>query len=384
MIFVLRILLKTRWLGLQTADKTVSLNMAPFRLLLLPFCLAYGFIVWIRNKLFDWGLIRSVSYPVPLISVGNISTGGTGKTPHVEYLVEHLQKDFRVAVLSRGYKRKTRGFVLARPDNLAIDIGDEPLQISRKFPDIIVAVHERRRKGIRQILKLHPEVNLIILDDGFQHRFVKPGLNLVLTEYYKPFFKNFLLPCGSLREHKKSINRAHALIVTKTPQVFSPLDRGYFMKKLEKFKTEKVFFSRIHYEDWEPLTPDTPKECGSAKTILLYSGIATTSALEEYLKRNCEELIVKRFPDHHQFTVRDLQELRKTFNDTFSRSKAIVVTEKDAMRLNCAGLLKELKGLPIYYIPIKVRFQNHDQEEFAKLVRAYLSAHQFFSTPPKK
>ncbi|MEE4176139.1 MAG: tetraacyldisaccharide 4'-kinase [Bacteroides sp.] len=358
--------------------------MSPFRLLLLPFCLAYGFIAWIRNKLFDLGVIRSVSYDVPLISFGNISTGGTGKTPHVEYLVEFLRHDFRVAVLSRGYKRKTRGFLIAQPDHKASQVGDEPLQICRKFPDIVVAVHERRRKGIKKILEQYPDVNLIILDDGFQHRFVKPGLNLVLTEYYKPFFHNFLLPCGNLREPKKGIKRAHALIVSKTPIVFSPLDRNYFLRKLEKYKLENVFFSTIHYESWQPLVPETPNPCKSYKTIFLYSGIANTSALEEHLKRDCQELIVKRFPDHYQFSPRDLQNLRKTFKDTFSKSKAIVVTEKDAMRLQEAGLMKELQGLPVYFIPIRVRFQNHDHEDFQKLVKAYLSAQKIFSPSTKK
>lgn len=358
--------------------------MSPFRLLLLPVCLAYGFIVWVRNKLFDWGLIRSVSYDVPVISVGNISTGGTGKTPHVEYLAENLRHEYNVAVLSRGYKRKTKGFLIARPDHQASEVGDEPLQICRKFPGIVVAVHERRRKGIKMILQQHPEINLIILDDAFQHRFVKPGLNLVLTEYYKPFFHNFLLPCGNLREPQKGIKRAHALIVTKTPPVFSPLDRGYFLKKLEKFKLNHIFFSTIQYEAWVPLAPETPGACETYKTIFLYSGIANTSALEEQLKRNCQELIIKRFPDHHQFSSRDLQELRKTFKDTFSKSKAIVVTEKDAVRLQETGLMRELRGLPVYYIPIRVRFQNHDREDFHKLLRAYLSAHKIFSIGPKK
>ena len=353
--------------------------MSPLRLLLFPLCLIYGLAVWIRNKLFDWGLLRSVRYKVPIISVGNISAGGTGKTPHVEYLAELLRNDYRVAVLSRGYKRKTRGFLIARPNHKASDVGDEPLQICRKFPDIVVAVHERRRKGIQQILQHHPEINLILLDDGFQHRYVKPGLNLVLTEYYKPFFHNLLLPCGSLREPKKAIKRAHALIVTKTPAVFSPLDRGYFLKKLEKFQLDQVFFSRIHYESWVPLTPETPEPCSSYKTIFLYSGIANTSALEEHLKRNCQELIVKRFPDHYQFSPADLQNLRKIYKDTFSKSKAIIITEKDAMRLEGTSLLRELKGLPVYYIPIKVRFQNHDQEDFEKIVRGYLSAHQVFN-----
>lgn len=352
--------------------------MSPFGLLLLPFCLIYGFITWIRNKLFDWGLLHSKSYSIPVISLGNLSTGGTGKTPHVEYLVRYLRDNYNIAVLSRGYKRKTRGFLIARPSNSALEIGDEPLQICKKFPDIIVAVHERRRKGIKKIMEMHPEVNLIILDDAYQHRFVKPGLNLLLTEYYKPFFNNFILPCGNLREAKIGAKRAHALIVSKTPPVFSPLDRSYFLKKLEKYKLEKVFFSTVEYGPWVPLFPDCQKEPKGYKTIFLYSGIANTSAIEEHLKRNCQDLIVRKFPDHYQFSANDLDKLRQEYKDTYGGSKAIVVTEKDAMRLRQKELQNKLKGLPVFYIPIKVVFHNGDQEGFEKLVDGFLAAYKLF------
>lgn len=352
--------------------------MSPFRLLLLPLCLIYGSITWIRNKFFDWGLLPSKSYSIPVISLGNLSTGGTGKTPHVEYLVNYLRDKYNIAVLSRGYKRKTKGFLIAGPNNSALDIGDEPLQICRKFPDIIVAVHERRRKGIKIIMKTHPEVNLIILDDAYQHRFVKPGLNLLLTEYYKPFFNNFILPCGNLRESKKGSKRAHALIVSKTPPVFSPLDRSYFQKKLEKYKLEKVFFSTVEYGSWIPLSPGCQKEPKGYKTIFLYSGIANTSAIEEHLKRNCQDLIVRKFPDHYQFSASDLDKLRREYKDTYGGSKAIVVTEKDAMRLQQKELQNKLKGLPVFYIPIKVVFHNGDQEGFEKLVDGFLAAYKLF------
>ncbi len=352
--------------------------MSPFRLLLLPFCLIYGFITWIRNKLFDWRLLPSKSFSIPVISLGNLSTGGTGKTPHVEYLVNYLRENYNMAVLSRGYKRKTRGFLIAGPNHTANEIGDEPLQICRKFPDIIVAVHERRRKGIEKIMEMHPEVNLIILDDAFQHRFVKPGLNLLLTEYYKPFFNNFILPCGNLRELKKGARRAHALIVSKTPRVFSPLDRKYFLEKLNKYQLEKVFFSTVEYGPWVPLLPECKKNTTGYKTIFLFSGIANTSSIEEHLKRNCQELIVKKFPDHYQFSARDLEKLRQEFKDTFGRDKAIVVTEKDAMRLQQKVLLDKLKGLPVFFIPIKVVFHNGDQEKFEKLVDGFLAAYSLF------
>jgi tetraacyldisaccharide 4'-kinase len=354
--------------------------MSPFRLLLFPFCLLYGLVTWVRNKLFDWGILPSRNFSVPVISLGNLSTGGTGKTPHVEYLVNFLKKNYKVAVISRGYKRKTRGFMIVTPIKSASEVGDEPLQICRRHPDIVVAVHERRRKGIERILQMHPEISLIILDDAFQHRYVKPGLNLLLTEYYKPFFNNYILPCGNLREPKSNVKRAHALIVSKTPAVFSPLDRKYFLKKLEKYKLEHVFFSTIEYGKWVPLTADCHSEKPNLKTIFLYSGIANTSAIEEHLKRNCQELIVKRFPDHYQFSIKDLKVLRKEFRDTFGSSKAIVITEKDAMRLKEPELLRELKGLPVYYIPIKVVFHNQDKQGFEKLILGFLRANNLFGS----
>lgn len=352
--------------------------MSPFRLLLLPFCLLYGLGTWVRNKLFDWGILPSRNFSVPVISLGNLSTGGTGKTPHVEYLVNFLKENYKVAVLSRGYKRKTRGFLFVSPPHRASEVGDEPLQICRKYPEIVVAVHERRRKGIERILQMHPEINLIILDDAFQHRYVKPGLNLLLTEYYKPFFNNYIMPCGNLREPKSGVKRAHALIVSKTPTVFSPLDRKYFLNNLEKYKLDHVFFSTIEYGDWIPLVSDCIARKENFKTIFLYSGIANTSAIEEHLKRNCQDLIVKRFPDHYQFSLKDLKVLRKEFRDTFGSSKAIVVTEKDAMRLKEPELLRELKGLPVYYIPIKVVFHNQDKRGFENLIKGFLSANNLF------
>lgn len=351
------------------------MSNSPFRLLLSPFCLIYGFVTLVRNKLFDWGLLPSARFDIPVIGLGNLSSGGTGKTPHTEYLVNLLESHYKIAVLSRGYKRKTRGFLVVNSEHNATEAGDEPLQICRKFPEIIVAVHEKRRKGIKEILKRFPDVNLILLDDAFQHRYVKPGLNILLTEYYRPFFDNHLLPCGDLREAKSGVKRAHAIIVTKTPQVFSPLDRKYFLSKLSKHGANKnIFFSKIEYGQWIPLNTHCKTSESSFKKIVLFTGIAHTTSFEEYLKRHCEELIINRFADHYQFTVADLKNLKKQFKDVFGRSKVIVITEKDAMRLQSKMLLDELKGFPVFYVPIKIVFQNGDQMKFEKLVRGYLSS----------
>ncbi len=349
--------------------------MGILRLLLFPFCLVYGFITWVRNKLFDWGILPSKSFNIPIIGLGNLSTGGTGKTPHVEYLVQLLKDQYRIAVLSRGYKRKTRGYLEAAKNATARDIGDEPLQIARKFPDALVVVCENRRKGIKRILKEHPEINLIILDDAFQNRYVKPGLNLLLTGYYKPFFRNFIMPCGNLREFKRGAMRADALVVTKTPNVFSPLDRRFFLGNLKPYYDKpNIFFSYLAYKDWLPLYKETPENTEtSIKTIFLFTGIANTIALGEHLKRNSEELVVNKFPDHYQFKSSDLIRLRRQYNNKFSRSKIIIVTEKDAMRLQHPKLKEILKELPVYYIPVEVVFHDEDRENFEKLVFEFLS-----------
>ncbi len=344
-----------------------------FRVLLLPFALLYGAAVWLRNLLFDTGILPSKSFPLPVISVGNLSAGGAGKTPQVEYLVCLLKDRYRIAVLSRGYKRKTKGFVLAGPDSTAYDIGDEPLQIRKKFPDILVAVQGNRRKGIERIMREHPEVNLIILDDAFQHRYVNPGLNLLLTGYYNPFFRNFLLPLGNLREAKQRAKRADALVVTKTPQVFSPLDRRFFVQKLRRYKLKNIYFSRLGYQAFQPLTPDTPETPpGNLKTIFLLTGIANPESLQERLKTRCKDLVVHRYPDHHQFREKDLKKLRKAFCETISRSKIVVTTEKDAMRMESEQLRKQLEGIPVYCLPVRVVFHNEDKQKFDRMVFRFL------------
>ncbi len=353
------------------------MSPSPFRLLLFPFCILYGFVTLVRNKLFDWGVLPSASFDLPIICLGNLSSGGTGKTPHTEFLVTLLQGQYKIAVLSRGYKRKTRGFLVVNSGHKASEVGDEPLQICRKFPEIIVAVHEQRRKGIKEIIKHQPEVKLILLDDAFQHRYVKPGLNILLTDYYRPFFDNHILPCGDLREAKSGAKRAHAIIVTKTPPVFSPLDRRHFLNKLSRYGTKNnVFFSKIEYGDWVPLQTQCKSPETSFKKIILFTGIANTASIEEYLKRQCTELIINRFPDHYQFTVANLKNLKQQFREVIGKSKAIVITEKDAMRLQEEKFLNELKSLPVFYIPIRVVFQNSDQQKFEKYVWSFLSSKQ--------
>ncbi len=348
-----------------------------FRILMIPLSLLYGFAVWLRNTLFDTGLLPSRQFPVPVISVGNLRTGGTGKTPHVEYLIRLLRSKYNIAVLSRGYKRKSKGFVVAGADSSCREIGDEPGQIHKKFPDILVAVHEKRSKGINMILEAYPETNLIILDDAFQHRYVKPGLNLLLTGYYNPFFDDFLLPFGHLREGKRRAKRADALIVAKTPTVFSPLDKRYFLKKLEAYKNKQVFFSTFEYKNLLPFNKNAKISCAkNLKSIFLLTGIANSVALEEYLKTICKDLYVHKYRDHHQFTKRDLVRIREHFDRTISYAKVIVTTEKDAIRLQDKRLRELLDDIPVFVIPIEVRFHNSDEKDFADMVFRFLGQYK--------
>ncbi len=344
-----------------------------FRILLFPLSLLYGSIIWLRNKFFDWGVLPSRSFDHPLIGIGNLSTGGTGKTPHIEYLIQLLKPFFRVATLSRGYKRKTRGFKYAGPKSRVRDIGDEPLQMWLKHPDTYVAVCENRKKGVKKILNANPDNEVILLDDVFQHRYVKPGLNILLTDYHRIFTRNYVLPTGNLREFRHGVKRADALVVTKTPGVFSPLDRKLILDELSPYKIKNIFFSYIKYGKWIPVNKKAKEaRMREAKTIFLLTGIANPVPLGEHLKRLCTDLKIFRFSDHHQFTSKDLEKISNKFNETFSGSKAIITTEKDSMRLRNPELIKILEDIPVYYVPIEVDFHQSDKKAFNKMVMDYM------------
>jgi tetraacyldisaccharide 4'-kinase len=344
--------------------------MAILRIILFPFTLLYGLGILIRNKLFDWGILKSTSFSIPVIGVGNLSTGGTGKTPHVEYLIELLQSNYKIAVLSRGYKRKTKGFHIVNSESTVFEVGDEPLQISKNHPEVIVAVDEKRVHGIESIRKMHSDIELIILDDSYQHRYVKPRLNILITDYYKMFHHNYLLPSGNLREPRCQAKRADALIISKTPEVFSPLDRKLIMKRVSPYNAKNVFFSFIQYKEWKPITEPAKKlsKC-KVKTIFLLTGIANPSALEEHLKRQCDELICLQYSDHFNFKASNLEKLKEKFNNTFSKSKIIITTQKDEMRLQKPELIEIIKDLPVFTIPMNIAFHEKDKKSFDEFVK---------------
>lgn len=343
--------------------------MILLRILLLPFSFIYGLIVKVRNYLFDIRLLKSVEFKLPVICVGNLSAGGTGKTPHVEYLIRLLQNRFKISVVSRGYLRKTRGFVLADTNSTVAMVGDEPMQYINKFKNVLVAVDEDRRHGIQKLLSEHAEMQAVILDDAYQHRYVKPGLSILLTDFHSLYTNDYLLPVGRLREPIKGAKRADIIIVTKTDPVFSPLSKRAVLEKIKPLPYQKVFFSFVTYGLPVPLYAELPAlRYNLINTIVLFAGIANPYPLEQYLKRLCSELIIVHFKDHHQFTEKDIVTVKTTFNNQFTKRKVLITTEKDAMRLLEPSLLQLLKGIPIYYIPIEISFHFREKEKFDKLI----------------
>jgi len=347
--------------------------MDVLRLLLLPFACIYGLIMALRGKLFDWKIIPSESFAIPVICVGNLSYGGTGKTPMVEYIIRLLKKDMKVATLSRGYKRNTSGYVLASKDSTYEEIGDEPLQYKTKFSNIEVAVHERRRKGVRKLIQSFPDLKAILLDDAFQHRYVRPGMTILLTDFHKLFVNDYPLPAGTLREFRAGSKRADIIIVTKTPAVLSPITRRRITSLIKPRVHQKLLFSYISYGDPVPMC-DTHKDLlkDQYNTILLFSGIANSYPLQERLRSMCHELHVIDFMDHHKYNKNDLNRIKANFENMFTKNKVIFTTEKDAMRLDKSILSDVLKDLPIFYIPIEIGFHNGDSVIFDDQIREYV------------
>ncbi len=328
------------------------------RLLLLPFSWIYGFFVVLRNKLFDLGLLRAESFGIPVITVGNLSVGGTGKSPLVMHLASHLAVDFRIAVLSRGYGRRTKGFVLADSQATAVSIGDEPLQYYRQLTDVKVAVCEKRAEGIRNLLHLFPDINLIILDDAYQHRYVKPRLNVLVTTFQQPYYQDALLPAGRLREPVSGACRADIIIVTKCPELLSAEQQNNIRQKVRPVSHQQLYFSYIRYRDLRHrktgavIASDTLK----GKHILLVCGIARPEPLNEYLT-SCGAIIESMyFADHHDFSSGDALAMVKKYQQ--SKAVLMVTTGKDAMRLEQPELQHHLDRMEVYIMDIAPGFSG--------------------------
>ena len=342
-------------------------------ILLTPLSKIYGMVTFMRNKFFDWNILKSESFNIPVICVGNIAVGGTGKTPHTEYIIRMLMQDYNIGVISRGYKRMTSGFVMASSTSTPSDIGDEPFQIQQKFGNKIrVAVCEKRVIGIKKLLKNDPSINLILLDDAFQHRYVKPDISIVLTEYSRPVFEDKLLPLGRLRESKQAIlSRADMVIVTKCPEDIKPMDFRLFKKKLELFPFQKLFFSRIKYDSLAPVFPENAtyipmlEILNEDDIILTVTGIANPRPLIKYLKKFKPQVKAMHFQDHHNFTRADIKDIEDTYRNLNSkRFKIILTTEKDAVRLATNPYVSFELRRHIFYQPINIEFLPYESETF--------------------
>ncbi len=342
--------------------------------LLAPISWLYAIALHIRHKLYDWGLLRSQSFSVPTICVGNLSLGGTGKTPHTEYLIRLLKDVANVAVLSRGYGRKSTGFVLAGEDTAYENIGDEPLQYHMKFNDITVAVDEDRCDGVQRLMRLEKSPDVILLDDAYQHRKIKPGLNILLTEYYNIYKKDLLVPAGGLRDIKSAAKRADIIIVTKSPRVLLPYDKRDVVNLLDAKPYQKIFFTYIDFQQLTPINQvakDTPPH--NIKSIYLFCGIANPYPLEDYLKRKYNTLITNYFGDHHCFSDSDIDMILSGYDSVIGKNKIIVTTEKDLMRLTSSSYINRFDNVPLFTIPIEVRFNDEKEEEtFKNLILNYV------------
>lgn len=329
-----------------------------------PLAMLYGLVVWIRHKMFDAGWLRSQEYDIPIISVGNLTVGGTGKTPVTEMLVGRLSPYFRIAVLSRGYKRKSKGYIEVKTNTRTLMAGDEPKQIKLKFPDTIVAVCAKRTEGIDRIRKEHPDVEVIILDDGFQHRYVKPWIDILLIDYNRPIFRDHMLPWGRLRDRKSQMHRAAFVVVTKCPHDITPLDRRLFRKSLTLYPYQNLYFTKMDLAPLRPVFPEhAPSSPQAGATVVAMSGIANPAAFRDTLATSYKVVDQLVYPDHHIYRRRDIPVIEKLLNDS-PQGSIIVTTEKDMVKLSGAKKMPDHIKRRLYYQPISVSFFDDSERDF--------------------
>lgn len=346
------------------------------KFLLFPFQWIFILLSSLRKAAYFSGLIKRHSFDIPVICVGNISTGGTGKTPHTKYLSNLLsENNFKVAILLRGYKRKEKGIFECTTNHCVTDIGDEALEyMSMNNPNIRVFVAGNRKKGIQYILEHYEDVQVVVMDDGYQHYRVKAGLYILLSDFHKLFINNHVLPVGSLRETKSAVKRADVLVITKSPKVYSPL---IFKDLAGKLNTHHDFhMSYLNYGLMKAIyseNSDLEEKTGDFYTIFLLSGIVNPYPLEEHLRRYCVDLQKFQFPDHYEYTEKDVQKLRCEFEKHLIKNKIIVTTEKDVPRLIKAEIKEILVDLPVYYVPISIGFHINAEKSFDQKILDYVA-----------
>ena len=368
--------------------------MQYLRLLLLPFSLLYGLAVIVRNWFYDSGFLKSYKFKLPIISVGNLTVGGAGKTPMTEYLISLLKDNYKIATLSRGYGRKTKGFIIAEtPGNhtnhkpqttnhslltthkpqTTTQIGDEPAQFKQKYPAITVSVCEDRVTGIKNLAPGH---DVILLDDAYQHRAVEPGLSILLFDYKQLLKPQFMLPAGNLREPMSGKWRAQLLVITKCPANTGANEAALILKKLKPLPYQQLFFSALGYQQLQYVDGSPSNQAINAETaVFLLTGIANPAPLLGYLETLTSNIHHHKYSDHHPFTQKNISKLAGEFEANPSSQKIILTTEKDAQRL--AGFMESppLNTLPVFVIPVEVYFLNDDEQRFNQLITDYVSKH---------
>lgn len=343
--------------------------MKLLRLLLLPFSILYAIGVIVRNLAYDLGIFRSQQFDLPVISVGNLAVGGSGKSPMTEYLIRLLKDEYKIATLSRGYGRKTKGFLEVSTQSSSSESGDEPLQFKRKFKDITVAVCEDRVLGIKKLKEDH---ELILLDDAFQHRAVMPGLSILLFEYHSLLTPQFLLPAGNLREPVWESARADLIIVSKCPVSLQFHEKKRLMERINPDKTQKIFFSYLRYGNLRALNSGSTRLLDSITSqtgIVLLTGIANPDPILNELNQYRPDIIHHSYPDHHPFTEKNISKLVQSFHDLDREDKLIITTEKDAQRLD----MKALEDLPVYILPVETVFDESEAAIFNEIITRYVS-----------
>jgi len=346
-----------------------------------PFAAIYGAITSVRNALYDWNILKSKSFDVHTICVGNLAVGGTGKTPHVEYIVKLLSPQFKLAILSRGYKRKTSGFVKASKTSSVFEIGDEPLQYIIKNPELDVCVDANRVNGVQQILKFSTPPQVIILDDAFQHRALNSELKIVISDYSNLYIYDSLMPAGSLRESNKGIERADIIIISKMPYSATAIDVKHITKDLKPQAHQKIFFSWLKYGELKSFhnhqeTIDTLNDLFRYH-VILFTGIGNPQPMVTYTKEYASTVKHIQYPDHYQFTENDLNQIKTELNDLKEENKILVTSEKDSMRLMIPALESIVSTLPLYVLPIEVDFRDKTQE-FNETITDYVRTNKFY------
>ena len=343
--------------------------MRNLKYILLPIAWIYALVIWIRHRLFDAGRLKSRKFNIPVICVGNITVGGTGKTPFVEYLIELLQDKHSLAVVSRGYKRKSKGMQVSDENSTAEILGDEPYQILKKYPKTLIVADSDRCRAIDYIQKKHPEIKVVILDDAFQHRYVKTRCKILLIDYNRPIKDDYLLPVGELRDLPSAQKSASIIVVTKCPKDLKPIDFRNLLKEINPYPYQKVFFSCLDYGTPYKCLTGEKVELNTDMSLLLFTGVAKAKPLKDYLTYSVKELKSIEYSDHHNYSNTDNEKIYSEFSAMNSKNKWIVTTEKDAAKLN--DFSNEIKE-KLIIIPVKIKILNEGEEILTKKIKHYV------------